>query len=77
MAPDRKMTWERWRDLSPDQKEWEHFSYHQDLQERLESLESGKWRKTLGQVASSFVGGIAFWVAVLTFWKGLLPAFCK
>jgi len=68
-----KMTWERWQLLTPSQKEWEHFSYHERQDLRISALESGKWKRTISQVIASFAGGIVFWVSVLIFFRDLVP----
>ena len=70
---DSEMTWERWRSLTPDQREWEHFTYHQELKKRLELIEGDRWKRTVSQVAGAFVGGVMFWATIFMFFKDFLP----
>ena len=77
------MTWERWQSLTPEQKEWEHFSYHErtnkkfteiyeSVDGRLIKLESGKLRRGLTQFFGSFCGGASAVAGFLILCKDLL-----
>lgn len=65
------MTWERWISLPQNVKEFERFQFNERLEKRLKALEQGKFKRTMGQLISSFFGGVVFWIALVMFYKDL------
>lgn len=66
-----EMTWERWQSLMQEQKDWEHFAYHERLEERMTTLEDSKFRRGLIQFFGSFAGGASVLMGYLLVFKDI------